>query len=76
MGPYRTPSPPPPPETESPIEPGPEDVMICAAVAACGLLRVGLALAAHEVFGAEATIAAIMMVLGVAGLLVAWRRRS
>ena len=39
-----------------------------------GGIRVAIAIAAHETFGAEATVSLITVCLGI--LLVAWRRRS
>jgi len=43
-----------------------DDAVLATMLIVLGGLRVGIALIGHETFGAEATIAAVMLVLGVA----------
>jgi hypothetical protein len=64
MGPYRTPSPPPPPE----VDRG-DDRMIYGVLLAIGLIRVVLAIVEGEAFHAEATLAGLLAAAGLIGLL-------
>lgn len=65
-GPYRTPAPPAEPSPTERVPRG-DDLLICVVIAACGLLRVALAITGGEVFHVEATIATMMVVLGAGG---------
>ena len=62
MGPYRTPPPPPAPP------PG-DDWLVYGLLVVLGAVRVAIALFAGQDFGAEATVALIVMTLGAVGLL-------
>ena len=65
MCPYREPGPiaPPPEHTAS------DDRTLSILMIAIGALRVGIAVATRETFGVEATIATLMIVLGLAGVI-------
>jgi hypothetical protein len=49
-----------------------DDLVVAGLLTIIGAIRVAIAVAGHERFGAEATIAAMMLVLGVIGLI--WPR--
>jgi hypothetical protein len=70
VNPYRTACPPTTTERE-PTSRG-DDGIVAGVLAAVGALRVAIAVAGGERFGAEATAAALMLVIGLVGLVAAY----